>query len=107
MCTNKVIDFDNLSDEELDAFFRPRKTNGDKTLTALFVYLILKEHSHKGKHLLQKEILDYLAEYPYDLVIERKALSRCIHLLSSLHLDIYSDPRYGTWIDQEPGERSK
>ena len=100
MCKNNIVDFDSMTDEEIDELYRPRKTNSEKSLLSLFVFLILKEHSSSKKHLTQKQILEYLADYPYELTIERKALGRCLHLLMTLDLGIYSDPRYGTWMEQ-------
>ena len=100
MCKNNFVDLDSMTDEEIDELYRPRKTNSEKSLLSLFVFLILKEHSSSKRHLTHKQILEYLAEYPYELKIERKALGRCLNLLKMLNLDIYSDSRYGSWMEQ-------
>ena len=95
------IDFEDLTDEELDEFYRPRKTNNRRTLAPLFVYFILKHHSGPEKHLSQNEIIDILSKDPYEVRIERKALGRVIHLLSDSGLGIVSAPRYGAWYDPD------
>ena len=95
------IDFENLTDEEIDEFYRPRKQNNRRTLAPLFVYFILKEHSAPGDRLSQGEIIDLLAEDPYEIQIERKALGRVIHLLADSGIGVVSAPGYGTWYDSE------
>ena len=91
---------ENMTDEELDECSRPLKTNSRKSLAPLFVYFILKKYSSSTKHLRQKEILDYLKQYPYEITVERKALSRIIHNLLDSGLFIYSDKK-GTWMEQD------
>ena len=95
------IDFENLTDEELDEFYRPRKQNTRRTLAPLFVYFILKEHSNPGHRHSQGEIIDLLVEDPYEIQIERKALGRVLHLLADSGLGVVSNPRYGAWYDSE------
>ncbi len=87
-------------EEEIDNCYRPKKTNSRKSLAPLFVYLILKEHSNRSHHLRQHDILKYLAQYPYEITIERKALGRILHNLTDSQLGICSDPQSGTWYDQ-------
>ena len=88
-----------MSDEELDALHRPRKNaNSRKSMVSLFVYLILKQHSDSEHPLKQQEIISYLAEEPYEIVVERKALSRVIQNLKSSQLGIYTDKHRGTWF---------
>ncbi len=86
-----------MSDELDDDAFRPQKMNSRKSLAPLFVYLILKEHSDAGHHLRQQEILQYLREYPYEIELERKALSRIIHNLADSQLQICTDAKDGSW----------
>ena len=99
MCKDNFIDTANMTDEQVDRLFAEKKTNSLKSLAPLFVYLILQEHSDKHRHLTHRQIRDYLAEYPYEIDLERKALGRCIHLLTAIDRGIYSDPRYGTWLE--------
>ena len=88
-----------MSEEELDELHRPRKNaNSRKSMVSLFVYLILKQHSDSEHPLKQQEILSYLAEEPYEIVVERKALSRVIQNLKSSHLGIYTDKHRGSWF---------
>ena len=99
--TRKYFDqFDTDDDELLDKLYRPLKQNKRKTMAPLFVYLILKEHSSSAKHLRQNEILKYLQNMPYEITIERKALSRTIHNLADSQLGVYTDTKTGTWIEQ-------
>ena len=88
-----------MSEEELDELHRPRKNaNSRKSMVSLFVYLILKQHSDSEHPLKQQEILSYLAEVPYEITVERKALSRVIQNLKSSQLGIYTDKHRGTWF---------
>ena len=99
MSNDKYIDVNNLTDEQIDALFAERKTNTLKSAAPLYVYLVLQEHSNPRKHLTQKQIISYVEEEFY-VTIERKALSRWLHLLMALDLGIYSDPHYGTWLEK-------
>lgn len=87
-------------DELLDKLYKPLKQNKRKTMAPLFVYLILKEHSSSAKHLRQNEILRLLESMPYEVTIERKALSRIIHNLADSQLGVYTDTKTGTWLEQ-------
>lgn len=90
-----------MSDEELDELYRPKKANTRKSLAPLFVYSILFEKSDSRKHLRQQEILNILEKYPYEISLERKALSRIIHnLIDSAPYAVFQD-KSGVWIDQE------
>ncbi len=89
-----------MSDDELDELFRPKKANTRKSMAPLFVYSILKEKSSSKKHLRQQDILSELARYPYELTLERKALSRIIHnLIDAPQYAVFQDTT-GVWIDQ-------
>lgn len=88
------------TDEELDELYRPKKTNSRKSLAPLFVYLILKDFSNSRKHLKQQEILTLLSKDPYEITLERKALSRIIHNLQDSDLFVESD-KSGTWLEQD------
>ena len=44
-----------------------------------------------------EEIISYLADEPYEVVIERKALSRVLHNLRDSQIGIYTDKRRGAW----------
>lgn len=90
-----------LSDEELDALYRPKKTNSRKDLVPMFVYKILTEETSVDVHLTQKQIEKRLAEYPYEVSIERKALSRVIHGLEDTGFGIVSIQRKGCYYDPD------
>ena len=99
MCKNRFVDVDAMTDEEIDRMFDFTRSNTLKSAAPLYIYLVLQNHSGPRRHLTQQEILDYVEE-EYDVKMERKALSRWLHLLITLNLDVYSDPRYGTWMEK-------
>lgn len=86
-----------ISEDFDDDAFRPQKMNSRKSLAPLFVYLILKEHSDAEHHLKQQEILSHLRKYPYEIELERKALSRIVHNLADSQLKICTDAKEGSW----------
>ena len=90
---------EDYTDEKYDDMFRPKKMNSRKHLVPLFTYLIIKENSSPQKHLLQKDIIKALEEYPYEVTIERKALSRILHSLEDSGLGIVSRAKSGIWYD--------
>lgn len=89
-----------MTDDELDELFKPRKTNNRKSMAPLFVYLILKEKTNVKKHFRQQEILEELKKYPYEISIERKALSRIVHNLMDSQLSVMSD-KTGVWFEKD------
>ncbi len=91
------FDEDELSDEELDELYRPRKCNSRKSLAPLFVYKILEEMSSDGRHMSQNEILAELKKYPYEIELERKALSRVLHGLMDMGFGIIGKKGQGFW----------
>ena len=95
-----IDEYDNMTEEEIDAFFRPKKKNNRKSLLPLFVYLILKDHSNFNHPLQQQDIIDYLAANPYEIEVERKAVGRVIHSLEDSGLGIHSEHKYGNWFEQ-------
>lgn len=90
-------EYENMTDEEIDAYYRPRKQNSRKSLLPLFVYLILKDHSNAEKPLRQQDIIEYLSLSPYELNVERKSISRVIHSLVDSCIGIKDDRKLGTW----------
>lgn len=73
-----IEEYEELTEEEIDEYCRPMKSNSYKSLLPLFVYLILE---NAKRPLKQKEILELLEKSPYELKVERKALSRTLHNL--------------------------
>lgn len=97
----KFDEFDDdyeLTDEEMDELYRPKKQNSRKHSLPLFVYLILKEYSSFEKPLSQQQIIDILSS-KYELNIERKSLSRTIHDIEDEHVGIYSLKSGGAWYE--------
>lgn len=95
-----VYAFDELDDNTLDQLYKRQKTNTRKSMAPLFIYLVLKEYSSPQKPLKQQEIINILKKYPYEIFIERKAVSRIIHNLVDSDLNIYSNAKIGTWFDK-------
>lgn len=90
-----------MSEEELDELCRPQKANTRKSLAPLFVFEVLSKHSDSKTHLRQNDILKKLSEYPYEISLERKALSRIIHnLADSPQYAVFQD-KSGAWVEQE------
>lgn len=87
-----------LTDEELDDLYRPKKQNNRKHSLPLFVYLILKKYSSATNPLSQQQIIDILSS-EYELDIERKSLSRTIHDIEDEHVGIYSLKSGGAWYE--------
>lgn len=100
--TKKYDEFEDedyeLSDEEMDELYRPKKQNSRKHSLPLFVYLILKEYSSYEKPLSQQQIIDILSS-KYELNIERKSLSRTIHDIEDENVGIYSLKSGGAWYE--------
>lgn len=93
------VDIEDMTDEELDEYYRPKKSNSRKSLAPLFVYEILTKYSDSDRHLRQKDILDILSKYPYEVTLERKALGRIIHnLTDSWNHAVYQDCT-GSWVE--------
>lgn len=91
---------DAMSDEELDEIYRTKKTNSVKSLAPLFIYTILKEKTNSKKHMRINEIEAELKKYPYEVVMERKAISRIVHnLVDSPRFGVCQD-KTGIWIEQ-------
>ena len=111
--TNNVIDkrddkTEFLTEEEeeayLDSLSRPKKRNSRKQMLNFFVYCILAQKTNTDKHLSQQEIIEILKEMPYELTVERKALSRAIHGLEDEMVGICSNPKGGAWYDSDKDE---
>lgn len=81
-----------------DEYENPGKMNDRKRLVPLFVYQILKDCSTSRKRLTQSDLIERLDAYPYALSIERKALSRTLHLLADADIGIHSS-RNGSWYE--------
>ncbi len=79
--------------------YEPKKANSRKALAPLFVYLILRGHSSPARHLRQREILAYLEDRPFEIKMERKALSRIIHGLADSQIGIRFWKNDGAWYD--------
>lgn len=97
----EIYDTEIMSDEEIDELYRPKKSNSRKSLAPLFIYEILTKNSDSNTHLRQKDILDILSQYPYEITLERKALSRIVHILTdSWNHAVYQD-NTGVWVEHD------
>jgi len=96
----KRLSLEQLEEEGVDTdLYRRRKMNDRKSMAPMFVHHILKQHSSPARHLSQKEILDYLSKEPYEITMERKALSRIIHGLADSQVGICFWGNDGAWYD--------
>ena len=87
-----------MSEEELDEMDRERpQTNSAKSLLPLFVHQILGKHSSGKRHLHQQEIIEYLKQPPYEIKVERKAVSRTLYTLNSWFPDSVLCDKNGWW----------
>lgn len=90
---------DELDDDTLDAMSSPQKVNSRKSMAPLFVYDILKNRSSRESPMRQQEILKQLSHYPYEINLERKALSRILHSLTDSYFGICSNA-CGVWYEK-------
>ena len=89
---------DEMTEEEIDALFRPKQTNSRKSLTPLYVYFVLERHSSEKHPLRQKDIRRWLRE-DFELDVERKALGRIINtMVADGESYICIDPERGMWL---------
>ena len=75
--------------------------NTRKSLASFFIVHILCQFSSPAKHLSQKVILEMLANPPYSVDIERKAVSRILHSLAETDFGFFVEARGGAWYDQK------
>ena len=84
----------------LDSYSNPMNGNTRKSMAPLFVYLVLKERTSEGHPMKQQEILNALADSPYEIVLERKALGRILHNLADSGLGVRTDAKLGSWFER-------
>ena len=89
-----------LSEEEADAFCRPKKTNGEKSLACLFLYFILREYSDADHHLSFRKAADIL-QAKYGVALERRAVSRTLYLMADMDIGVRALSDYGVWYEDE------
>lgn len=89
-------EWQDLSEEEQDEYFRPKKSNKTKSLLPLLVYLILQKFSNEERPLSQAKIIEYL-DVLYGVEVERKAVGRAIHALEDLNLGVYNGGKQGCY----------
>ncbi len=90
-----------MPEEELDELYRQKKGNSAKSLLPLFIYQILKKKTDSKHHLRKQDILEELQQYPYELFVERKAVSRSVESMAEQHVFAIFSDHTGVWIDQE------
>ena len=87
-----------ISEDELDEMYQNRpQANSAKSLLPLFVHQILGKHSSAKKHLHQQEIIDFLKQPPYEIKVERKAISRTLYTLNNWFPDSVLCDENGWW----------
>lgn len=94
-------DLDNMTDEEIDALYRPKKANGRKSMSPLFIYLILKEHSDPQHHLHHADI-QRLLEEEYEVEVGRAAVGRYLqNLADEEKTNIWVSEKEGCWYSED------
>ena len=94
------IDFDSMTDEEVDQYYRPRKGNSRKSLVPLFIYLILKEHTDWNTRFRVKDIIMHLEE-DYELRTTRGPVERYLNVLIDDDVNIHGgNPGDGYWYSE-------
>ena len=88
---------DELTEEQLDEKYRRKKCNSMKSMAPLCVYKILMDWTDDDHHMSQKKILAMLQKFPYEITMERKALSRILHTLMDMGLGIVGEKGQGFW----------
>lgn len=94
----QIEEMERMSDEELDALYSVKRTNSRKSMAPLFVFLILQKKTDSKHPMRQQDILKALASYPYEVSIERKALSRIVHNLVDSQVSVHAD-KNGVWYE--------
>jgi len=76
------------------------KTNNPKSLLPLFVFFILKRYTRKERPYRIYNIQRRLSRYPFEIDVERKALSRVVHTMEGANIGIvFTDD--GIYYDSE------
>ena len=93
-------DFDEEAYEDaVDKLYSRSSAASGKRLAPLFIYSIIEKYSSEEKHLKIKEIVEILKER-YDVVIERKAVSRIVVALAEHRYYAVSFDEKGAWIEE-------
>jgi len=83
----------------LDAYYsleNQRKSNQRKNMVGYYVIAFLMKHP--GRHYTQSQLQNMLFNDHY-IDVERKSLSRWVHLIDSEDIGIHSTSDEGTWYD--------
>ncbi len=93
-----LIPCDRTAAGHSDTTEKYKTANSRKSLGLLYIYKVILKHSDDGNHLKNEEIRKMLENPPYDLKLERKAVSRNIGLLHNEGF-IFND-RTGSWCTE-------
>ena len=77
-----------------------------KKLALIRIWQIFKEYSDKDHPLTQEDIANHLKQ-EYGIILERKAIARNISLLREAGIEIESNARVGSYLDQREFEDSE
>lgn len=83
------------SENKLDALNRKKNMNSRKTLLPLFIYMIFRKESDEDHRLTGEDLIERLAQSPYNLTVERKSLARTLNLLADSDLGIVEPEKKG------------
>lgn len=94
------IEYDEFEDDENDDLYRPKKMNSVKSLAPLYISIILQNKTDEEHPMLQKDIRKILQDMPFEISLERKAVSRIVNALCDTGLGYISIPKYGVYYDE-------
>ncbi len=86
-------EYDERMNEIQDKIHQSNNITSSKRLAPLFIYTIIEKETIDGNHIRIKDIMEIL-EAKYEVILERKAVSRIVHALAER-----SD--YGISLDNE------
>ena len=102
----KEINFDSLTEEEQDKYYRQRKGNKRESMAPLYIYLIIQKYSSREQRLHTKDIIHLLEKY-YGISLGRNAVERILHTLDADgDINICRGPQKGSgyWYSEQNEE---
>ncbi len=85
-------------EEEIEG---PKCRNKMESLLPLFLYTILTESTNSSRHLRINDLVNRLEEYPYEISVSRKAVSRHLVNICAIYPEIHVSRSEGCWYAKE------
>lgn len=78
--------------------------NSRKSIVSVYIYIILRDRKNPLEMMTIADIVKKLEEYPYEMKVDRRAVSRCIHTLTDAGIGICYKRKVGmnpggAWYD--------